>query len=116
MSLIADLMMALAALGAGIYCFVLSRRLSKFTNLESGMGGAVAVLAVQVDDLTKALEAAQATTKSSQEELSGLVARAEEASSRLELLMASLHDLPDASPQQSSRSVRRTRRSLREDA
>ena len=115
MSLIADVFLIAAALGAGLYCFVLSRRLSKFTDLESGMGGAVAVLAVQVDELTKALEAAQSSSATSVNDLNVLVTRAEEASTRLELLMASLHDLPEPAPV-APRTVRRTRRQFQEAA
>ena len=47
MNLIADILLVAGALGAGIYCFVLARRLSKFNDLESGVGGAVAVLSAQ---------------------------------------------------------------------
>ncbi|HBT01357.1 MAG TPA: hypothetical protein DEB47_16175, partial [Citreicella sp.] len=58
MDLIADILLAAGALGAGFYCFVLSRRLTRFTDLEQGVGGAVAVLSAQVDDLTRTLAAA----------------------------------------------------------
>ncbi|MEM6741728.1 MAG: hypothetical protein AAF646_16585, partial [Pseudomonadota bacterium] len=61
MDLIADILLLFAAFGAGLYCRVLSRRLTKFTDLEQGVGGAVAVLSVQVDDLKKALEDARKT-------------------------------------------------------
>ena len=96
MDLIADILLAAGAIGAGFYCFVLGRRLKKFNNLEKGVGGAVAVLSAQVDDLTKTLEAAQATAAASAETLSDLNMRAEDISKRLELQMASLHDLPNA--------------------
>ena len=59
MEMIADILLISGALGAGLYCVVLSRRLSRFTNLEKGVGGAIAVLSSQVDDMTKALEEAQ---------------------------------------------------------
>ena len=85
MDLIADILLAAGALGAGFYCFVLGRRLKKFNNLEKGVGGAVAVLSAQVDDLTKTLEAAQVTAASSAETLSDLTLRAEEMSRKLEL-------------------------------
>ncbi|MEL6619124.1 MAG: hypothetical protein AAFP16_09630 [Pseudomonadota bacterium] len=95
MDFIADVLLAAGALGAGFYCFVLGRRLKKFNNLEKGVGGAVAVLSAQVDDLTKTLEAAQSTAAASAETLSDLNMRAEDISKRLELQMASLHDLPE---------------------
>lgn len=94
MELIADILLVSGALGAGLYCIVLSRRLSKFTNLEKGVGGAIAVLSTQVDGMTKALEVARAETTSSADSLKTLTGRAEGVAQRLELLVASLHDLP----------------------
>ncbi len=96
MELIADILLVAGALGAGLYCFVLARRLSRFNDLENGVGGAVAVLSAQVDDLTKTLSAAQATATESTQSLAALTDRAEGVAKRLELLVASMHDLPDA--------------------
>lgn len=94
MDLIADILLAAGALGAGFYCIVLGRRLNKFNDLEKGVGGAVAVLSAQVDDLSKALATAQTASGKSAETLTELVERAEDTARRLELQMASLHDLP----------------------
>lgn len=94
MDLVSDILLAVGALGAAVYCAVLARRLSRFTDLEKGMGGAIAVLSVQVDDMTKALGRAQVSASSSREDLGALVERAETASRHLEMMMASLHDLP----------------------
>lgn len=91
--IIADVLLVAGALGAGLYCYILARRLSKFNDLESGMGGAVAVLSAQVDDLTKTLQAAQTTASASTSSLDGLTNRAETVAKRLELLVASMHDL-----------------------
>ena len=96
MELIADICLAAGALGAAFYCFVLGRRLNRFNNLEKGVGGAVAVLSAQVDDLGKMLAAAQATASTSADTLSDLTTRAEAMSKRLELQIASLHDMPEA--------------------
>jgi uncharacterized protein YidB (DUF937 family) len=98
MELIADIFLAAGAIGAGFYCFVLGRRLKKFNNLEQGVGGAVAVLSSQVEDLRKTLTAAQVTAASSAETLSDMTARAQEMEKRLELQMASMHDIPDVVP------------------
>lgn len=98
MELVADILLAAGALGAGFYCFVLGRRLNRFNNLEKGVGGAVAVLSAQVDDLTKTLEAAQATASASAEDLNDITQRATEVARRLELQMASLHDVPEQAP------------------
>ena len=94
MDLIADILLIAGAVGAGLYCFVLGRRLKRFNDLENGVGGAVAVLSAQVDDLTKTLSAAQTTASHSAETLTNLTLRAENMSRQLELQMASLHDIP----------------------
>lgn len=94
MELIADVMLVAGALGAAVYCLVLSRRLRRFNDLENGMGGAIAVLSAQVDDMTQALKGARVTAQSSSSALVGLTDRAEGVAQRLELLVASLHDLP----------------------
>lgn len=102
MELIADVLMAAGAFGAAIYCYVLAGRLKKFTTLETGMGGAIAVLSAQVDDMTQALEKARTVASGSATSLETLTQRAEAAAGRLELMLAALHDLhdlPDPAPQ-----------------
>ena len=113
MALIADILLLVAAAGAGLYCMILSRRLARFCDLENGVGGAVAVLAVQVDDLQKTLKAAQTASKASAEELHAITKKAESTSRHLELLMASMHDVE---PQPKHRTVRRHRKSEGKEA
>ncbi|QJF52969.1 hypothetical protein [Roseobacter ponti] len=103
MDLIADIFLGAAAMGAGIYCLILGRRLNRFNDLEKGVGGAVAVLSAQVDDLTKTLAAAQSTASHSAETLTELTRKAESMAQRLELQMASMHDIPE--PPRSNGSV-----------
>jgi len=93
MALIADILLAAGALGAAFYCYILGRRLRKFNNLENGMGGAVAVLSAQVDDLEKTLSAAQTMAQASADELTSLTQRAEDVRRQLEMQMAALHDV-----------------------
>jgi hypothetical protein len=95
MAIIADIMLGAGALGAAIYCLVLSRRLQRLTQLESGMGGAIAVLSAQVDDMTRTLGKAQDAARNSATSLESQTGRAEEAVRRLEILLATLHDLPE---------------------
>ena len=95
MEMIADILMVAGTFGAAIYCYVLAIRLKRFSTLETGMGGAIAVLSAQVDDMTKALERAQSVASKSSENLEETTARAEAAAAKLELLVAALHDLPD---------------------
>jgi hypothetical protein len=95
MDLIADILLVAGSFGAAVYCYVLAARLKRFTTLETGMGGAIAVLSAQVDDMTVALEKARGAASGSAESLEALTARGESVARRLELLVASLHDLPD---------------------
>ncbi len=93
MELIADILLVAGALGAGLYCFVLSRRLKRFTDLEQGVGGAVAVLSTQAEELKKSLDSARAASDQSGNELKELTERAQSVAQRLELMMASMHDV-----------------------
>ncbi|MGX9355920.1 hypothetical protein ACS3SW_12420 [Roseobacteraceae bacterium S113] len=95
MDLIADILLVSGALGAGFYCFILSRRLSRFNDLENGMGGAVAVLSGQVDDLQKAVAKSMTSATTEAERIQQLTQRAEDAAKNLELLLASMHDVPE---------------------
>lgn len=95
MELIADILLVAGALGAGMYCFVLAQRLKRFNDLEKGVGGAVAVLSAQVDDLTKTLAAARESSTTANDSLRELTDKAETVAQRLELMMASMHDVPE---------------------
>jgi hypothetical protein len=55
-----------ACLGLGVFCLMLTRRLRKLNDLESGLGGAIAIMAAEVDRLEKAIRQArdEATTAS----------------------------------------------------
>ncbi len=113
MQYLADVLLGAGALGAAIYCYVLARRLTRFNQLESGMGGAIAVLSAQVDDMTKALIKAQATAASSAQSLEDMTKRAEEGAARLEVLMASVREMSDQL--EASRKTRSLRRRPRYD-
>lgn len=94
MALIADVLLIAGALASGFYCLILSRRLRRFNDLEKGVGGAVAVLSAQVDDMTRALERAREAAGASAESLEESTTRAEGVRERLEILLAAMHDLP----------------------
>ncbi len=96
MELIADIFLISGAIAATVYCIVLSRRLRRFTDLEKGVGGAIALLSAQVDDMTKTLEVAQTSAAGSARSLDELTGKAEGVARRLELLVASMHDIPAA--------------------
>lgn len=109
MDLIADILMIAAAFGAAIYCAVLAARLRRFQTLEGGMGGAIAVLSAQVDDMTRALEKARGTASGQAEALEALTLRGEAAAARLDLILASMHDLPEQSEEAQRDGDRRVR-------
>ena len=102
MTVIADILLISGAIGAGFYCYILARRLARFTDLEKGVGGAVAILSSQVDELSKTLEAARTTAGHSTDSLEVLTDRAEGVAKRLELMVASMHDLPEPQTQRSA--------------
>lgn len=99
MDIVADILLTSGAMAACFYCFVLSRRLKRFTDLDKGVGGAIAVLSVQVDDLTHALKKAENVSAKTSERLSSQSHSALEIANRLELLIATMHDLPQPEPQ-----------------
>lgn len=96
MTLIADLLMVAGALAAGFYCFVLSKRLAALQNAEGGVGQVVAALSAQVDELSLSVAQARNAANSSNDSLSELTSRAEDVAQRLELMVASMHDIPEA--------------------
>ncbi|MGP3725054.1 hypothetical protein D1114_05795 [Cereibacter sphaeroides] len=98
MDFIANILMAGGTFGAALYCYVLGQRLKRFSTLEGGMGGAIAVLSAQVDEMTRALEKARAAATHSASSLDGLTERAESVAARLELMLASMHDIPARAP------------------
>ncbi|MEJ6396370.1 hypothetical protein [Yoonia sp. 208BN28-4] len=100
MAFIADILLVAGALGAGFYCHVLSSRLRRFTDLEKGVGGAVAVLSAQVDDLATTLAQSRQAADGPLRDLRQATDRAEGASRQIELLLASLHDLPPTQTKQ----------------
>ncbi len=95
MQLVADILLASGAFGAAIYCYILALRLKKLQTLETGMGGAIAVLSAQVDDMTRALEIARGAADRQVKSLETLTERGEGVAARLEILLASMHDLPE---------------------
>ena len=55
-----------ASVGLAVFCIVLARRLRRLNDLETGLGGAIAVMAAEVDRLERAIRQArdEATTAS----------------------------------------------------
>jgi hypothetical protein len=98
MSYGSDILLGAGTIGVIIWCIILARRIANINSLDTGVGGAIAVLSAQVDDMTKALTAAQAAAASSGASIVEVTSRAEAISKRLELMVAALHDLPGDAP------------------
>lgn len=84
MALIADILMISGAFGAALYCMILSRRLNKFSDLDGGVGKAIAELNAEVAELAKTLHSARAASEASVDTLSSLTERAEAVAQRLD--------------------------------
>lgn len=97
MALIADGLLIAGALVAAIYCHVLARRLRRLRDLDAGLGGAIAALSRQVEEMRRTLESARQVSGESVRTLAERTARAEVAAGRLELLLATLHERGDPS-------------------
>ncbi|MBT8412633.1 MAG: hypothetical protein KJP02_12680 [Octadecabacter sp.] len=91
----ADILMILASAGAALYCLILSRRLSRLTSFDHGIGGAIAVLSAQVDDMQSALAEAKAGSDGAGRHLHDLVRQAQDISGELELMIAACHDFAE---------------------
>lgn len=95
MEYFSDIFLGAAAIGAAVYCLLLSRKLSRLRGLDQDLGGAIAVLSTQVDEMTNVLRDAQKSAEASSADLQEISERAEAASERLELLVAAVHDLAE---------------------
>ena len=95
LSIMADLLMIAAATGAAIYCAILSQRLSRLSSFDKGIGGAIAVLSAQVDEMKAALGAARIGTDGAGQQLQELIAQARDISGELELMIAACHDFAE---------------------
>ena len=68
--------LVVASLGLAGFCGLLARRLRRLNNLETGLGGAIAVMASEVDRLEKAICAARDEASAAGEALAVEVRRA----------------------------------------
>jgi len=118
MSFLIDIVIATAALLAAAYCMLLSRRLRALTRLDGDVGKAIAILSHQVDELTKALRAAELSNSRANTALDQQIERADATARRLELLMAAHHASPQeaAAPTASSAVAPRTMAQESDDA
>ena len=92
--IVADILLALGAAGAGVFCLVLIRKLRALTDLEKGVGGAIKVLGAQVEQLNRTLIDARSKADASETALAELSARAEATARQLEIMLAATQDIP----------------------
>ncbi len=110
MALIADGFLMFAALAAALYCYVLSRKIKGLTRLDTGLGGAISALSLQVDEIQTSVRAATKASGASIQELVDITSRAEIAAGRLELLMVSVHERGKPAKQVDVSEVRKERK------
>lgn len=94
MAFISDTLFIAGAFCLAIYCLILSRRLTRFGNLESEIGKVITGLSKQIDTLTLSIHKANESGERSVNTLRAETIKAEAAARHLELLVASLHTLP----------------------
>ncbi|MEM9369678.1 MAG: hypothetical protein AAGA26_00845 [Pseudomonadota bacterium] len=87
MALIADGLLLLAALAASLYCWVLSKRLRRLTQLDKGLGAAITSLSEQVSEMQFALNQSKAGIEEKTEALQALTEKAAKVESSLKRLL-----------------------------
>lgn len=95
---LSDILLAFAALGAGLYCFVLSRRILRLSRMDEGVGGAIASLSNQVDEMQALLTQTRKAMEKARSDLQETTEKAVEIGQELEVLIAACHDLEPAPP------------------
>jgi len=93
LGLISDVLLLAATGGMAIWCRTLSKKLRAFNDLDTGLGGTIATLTLQVDDLKASLAAATVQSKDRGASLELVIAQADDRIGRMEMLLASLDDL-----------------------
>lgn len=78
MTLAVALQITLTTLGAAlaVFCFVLARRLHRLNDLETGLGGAIAVMTAEIGRLEAAIGAAKAEATAATRGLADEIERA----------------------------------------
>ena len=69
-------LLLVACVGLGGFCLMLGRRLRKLNDLESGLGGAIAIMAAEVDRLERAIRQARDEAMAASQSLGEEIERA----------------------------------------
>lgn len=68
--------LVLSSVGLAAFCMILARRLRRLNDLETGLGGAIAVMTAEIDRLEKAIRSARDEAQKAGKALSQQVERA----------------------------------------
>lgn len=96
MAFIADILLLAAACAAAVYCRLLSQKLQHLGRTDGGLGGAVAALNEQVNELQLTINQVSAGATQKASRLDEVAKRADTISRKLQLLLISLHEREDA--------------------
>ncbi|MEM8824129.1 MAG: hypothetical protein AAGF30_11005 [Pseudomonadota bacterium] len=124
--LLSDVLLLLATLALAAYCWRLAQRLKAFNDVDSGLGGSIATLSLQVDELKNTLEKAMADSDAAGAALDQATDRANDSIGHLEMLIAAAEDVdistsenpeaePEAEPAEAIIQFRARRSELEED-
>lgn len=89
---------ATGSVGLAFFCVVLSRRLRRLNDLETGLGGAIAIMAAEVDRLEKAIIAARDEARTATEGLATEITRSRSERAHWELQRKLAHAMPPPPP------------------
>lgn len=68
--------LVVASVGLAAFCLMLARRLRRLNDLETGLGGAIAIMAAEVDRLEKAIRSAREEAIEASEGLAAEISQA----------------------------------------
>lgn len=85
MALIIQAGLMAACLAVAAYCHVLARRLRRLNDLETGLGGAIAVMSVEVERLEAAIAGARSEAERAAQQLATEIQHAQDERMRLRL-------------------------------
>ena len=100
----------------GLWCFVLARRLRRLNDLETGLGGAIAVLAAEVARLESAIATARREAIVATEQLGAEVQSARKERALWQLQASGIGADPAAPPRPAGARLRRRARGEEEAA
>lgn len=73
-----EIVMIAISIGLSSYCFTLARRVKNLNNLESGLGGAIAVMIAEIERLERAVHEARTEALSATHSLAAEIQRAKD--------------------------------------